>query len=224
MTVNDRIIFQPGKDHLISKEESERLEEPYEQQKTLLKRLAIWTAKASRDLEAYGYASDATTTGKVIFSDKMPCYDEETGNDHLTLYYYPGVISEDAAPAEKAACDVLKAAHVLWQAKRQDDKFIIANLSIEFGLAVAIAHATPYEELAIIGKRRKEISVEAGKVSGENRTTDRQTEWEKWKVDADKVREEYPDITKESDIVKKVKRRLKLSECLKTIRNRIFDD
>lgn len=225
MTVNDRIIFQFSKDKVISKEEFERLTKPYEQQKTLLKRLAVWTETAVSYLETYGYASDATATGKVIFSKKIPCYDEETGNDYLTLFFHPGVVSEDAVPEEKAACEVLKTAQALWQSLFQDDKLMIANLSIEFGLAVAVAHATPYEELTIIGKRRKEIPVNAGKISGESQTTTRKPEWSKWKDEADKVRKKYPNIsTNKSEVARKVQKRLNLRECLRTISNRIFDD
>lgn len=151
MINNDTIIFTPVDYHEITEDQFNHNQTAYEQQKKLLKNLAYWTAKAATELEAYVFSVKG-----VIFENKISGYAEESGNDYLTIYSYPGTISKDATLEEKAACDVLKTANALYQSLSTGDKMLIANLGIELGVAVAIAHALPFEKLASSGKKSKE--------------------------------------------------------------------
>lgn len=190
MNTDDRIIFKPGKEQPITEEEHEQRRAPYEQHAKLLKCLSGWTKNAAKQLEDYGYSGNNFEENKVIFQKKVPYYDEETGNKFLVIYHYPGPIRKDATPAEKAACDVLKRANALWQALFSDNKKLIANLGISLGLAVAAAHATPFEELAITGDKIKN--------SYKNRADQhRKEDFQEWiNNHPDRVR----DITKKSDL------------------------
>ena len=151
MIDNDTIIFTPVYDHEITEDQFNHNQTAYEQQKKLLKNLACWTAKAATELEPYVFS-----VKEVIFENKISGYVEESGNDYLTIYNYPGTISKDATLEEKAACNVLKTANALYQSLFAGDKILIANLAIELGIAVAIAHASPFEKLASSGKKSKE--------------------------------------------------------------------
>lgn len=156
MSNPDRVIFPVGAAQPITQKQAEQLNTPYEQQRELIKRLSAWTSEAAKTLEAYGYSTDAEIYDKAITAERLPFYDDETGSDSVLVYSYMAAIIKDAAPTEKAACEVLKRAHELRRAMLTDDKCLIANRALELGLAVAVAHATPFEKLAISGKKSKD--------------------------------------------------------------------
>lgn len=156
MNDNDRIIFPSGEERTISKDKFERSQTDYEQCKKLIKSLAAWTAEAVKQLESFGYSTSHDQYNRLIFEKKIAFYNGETDEEYTFIYYYPAKIREDAEAEERSACEVLKAAEYLYESISTENKYLIANLGIQLGLAVAKANAIPFEELALSGKKSKE--------------------------------------------------------------------
>lgn len=135
MSTKGKIIFPEGETKKISQKEYEVSIEPYEQQKELLGDLEAWCSHAVGKLKENGYEG---------FVNYFP---------PSKLAWLPQAISPEASAEVKDADAVLRAIHNLREAIRQDDKNRVANAGIQVGIATSIAHANPFEVLAISGEK-----------------------------------------------------------------------
>lgn len=207
----DRIIFKQGEERPISEADYKHSQQPYEQQVELIHYLAGFTKIAADELVERGY---------TVFTERMPCYDEENDRDYMTLFTYPSAMPDTATDDEISAINVLKTAERVWDAIFSNDTCLAANAGMEFGLALAAAHAMPFEKLAIVGDKQKKNAIKSGRLRGEQQRQERQAAHKEWKLCADTIREENPGISK-METARKVRRRLKLFEEIDTISRRI---
>lgn len=116
------------------------------------------------------------------------------------------------------AAEILHLASVVRQAIEQGRTADAAAEALALGALGEEAYMKfQWEKSAIIGARRREVASASGKKRGEQITVERATEHARWQAEAVKIRAEKPDAKKPT-IARIVKKRLKLTEEIGTIR------
>ena len=153
METKDLVIHPIGETKKISTIEQKKSLDPYEQQVELFSHLEAWCSHAIKILAAKGYSGFSNYGGGVY-----------------ELIWLPESISikDQIDPKIQAADDVLRAIHELHEAIFQDDIMRIANVGIQLGIAVAVAHSRPYEVLVRYGEKIKEGQSLGGEVKKES--------------------------------------------------------
>lgn len=168
MKSKDRIIFQEGERTEITEEEHKKSLEPYEQQKELYSCLEAWSSHAVEVLRSKGYSEGYDEIGSLTDDEQQALIAKPTIAKYGSVYelmWLPQALLPGADTETKSADEVLRAIKKLHTAIFQKDKNRIANAGIEVGIAVAKAHAEPYEMLTSYGQEKKKSEIKGGKAS-----------------------------------------------------------
>ena len=154
MDINEPIIHPLGDTKTLTSNEHKNSLDPYEQQVDLFSHMEAWCRHAVEVLTAKSF-SGFSYYGSGVYK----------------LMWIPESITTEGSVDLKtqAADNVLRAIHELHEAIFQGDKLRIANIGIQLGVAVSIAHSRPYEVIALYGREKKEGERRGGQASKESK-------------------------------------------------------